>query len=206
MTRNTFLSGIAIVLSLAAAPAYSQNRAKAGDPPPTGGEVMLLVSPSRSAASLADLVNQSDLIVEGEVSEILASRRFGAPGPAGTVVTDHRIRITRTFHSQWPDLTEIMLVQHGGVIDNTRYNAIELLPLEVKSKVFLFLVPDNEPREPKSAPKHFYAVGVWAGVILADGDNLKAAQNIRPHLKTELSQGRPALIDALTKLVRNFKQ
>ncbi len=64
----------------------------------------------------------------------------------------------------------------------------------------------NEPREPKSAPKRFYAVGVWAGVILADGDNLKAAKNIMPHLKTELSQGRPALIDALTKLVRNLKQ
>ncbi len=159
------------------------------NPAPDSGQVILHIDYAHGAESMDDLVRHSKRIVEGEVVELLGSRWSGR-SYVSTVVTDYRIRITRSFLPQDKSERELIYTQMGGMLDGTEYVVPELLPVKLGARLLLFLYLPQPSNDPYSKGFEHTAFNGHYGIYFIDGQSVTCAYQITPAIRALARQGK----------------
>jgi hypothetical protein len=134
--------------------------------PTTGvpaGEIQVTLDVYMLGDTLADLVDQSPLTVEGTVeSSLLPSRQPDAARHPTHIETDAVFLIDKFIKGSLPG-HKIVIAEHGGTVGQLRINTGEPL-LQRGDRMILFLQPDNRGfLKPIAGMPRYTVVGAWNG-------------------------------------------
>lgn len=164
--------------------AYSEEidaRRRHGDTRPVTGTGQLYITPNPKniPTSLKQLIDMSDVVIQGNVSSTLPSREVGIR----SFETDALIKIDAVIKGP-SDLRTVVVAQRGGAKDGLVIAPAQYALLQPSEKYLLFLQEDSRRNLPEvTNAKRYTVTGIWSGLFLLQDGRMTIKTNQPDHLR-----------------------
>ena len=168
---------------------------------PCPGGMGFAVLDGVTVSSLAQLIRMSDLIIVGDVVNVLPAFNTN-PDHLDIVETDSLVSIRESLHGTLPPgVRTIALSQLGGNVGGCGF-IVDGDPLvSLGEEYVLFLWPDNRISVPNTSGSPRYApVGAWSGKAKVVNNKIQ----FLPHASAELHKNDNMDLNAFTDLIKDL--
>jgi hypothetical protein len=193
------LKGLFLVLAIISGVVQAQTTLPAARTDPSRtvsrGKFLLTPHPSEPVTTLRQLVEMSDLIIEGAVVQLYPSTQIDPSSPL-SLETQARIEVAEILKGSVPDSGRfIRVAQAGGKLDDLEVAFRGVPSFRPGERYVLFLHSDSSTR--------YRITGLCAGIAIVQGENVRFPESADARLRTTDSLGLQAFKKKVLDIVEN---
>jgi hypothetical protein len=169
---------------------------------PRSGQYVVNLHPRFEPNSLSQLVESSELIVEGVVLANLPAFNYNPKIPI-SIETDSKIAVNSLVKGSVDgEGASFLLVQRGGKVGDLEIHAANTSIVKSGDRYILFLRRDRrEIPDTRTSPPRYDAVGIWSGLVRIENDRVlfadTAASSLRQNDNSSVDDFKTLLVDTL---------
>lgn len=160
----------------------AQRRAPDSPPALSGGKVIVMRSPAWVPHSLDALIDKSELIVDGVVTQVLPSRLWN-PDDSISHCTDSVITVNRVLKGSIS--RKLVVFERGGRVGGVEIVTPQDTLMEQGKRYILFLTKDRAVAKPEVGDNEYFGLtGLWNGKFSVEDGRVLSSREATPELKT----------------------
>lgn len=176
---------LTIAVTLITYSGFAQGNRRTAPLKPTKGRVELTISPLWSPKSLKDLEGRAELVIDGSVQSVVATRLTDPNNPA-SLETDYLLKVNRILGgSQGGSPETIVVSQLGGKSGDLEVVTPQNPAMKIGENYILFLNRDSRLSRSGSAAPGYEIAGVWSGKLRIENGRVQikapATNSLREH-------------------------